>query len=463
MDSNQTSAELHGFGPIPDDQRHGKVSSQFYNWFGSQIHLSSMVLGGVGIAAGLGFWATVSAVAVGNVLGAVVTAACASMGPRRGLPQMVISRLGFGHVGNYLPAIFTTMLFIGWAAVGLSLNSQAFNQLFGMDRVAAVVVLALVGLALALYGYRWIHLFNRWLTIASVVVFGVLTVVALARSDAGTFAGTSAGVNGPKQWLLEFAIAFSFTLSWSSYASDYSRYLPASVTSKRVFWACFSALFVAATWAMVLGALVTALARTASIPAVATISGALAPVVFLVLILSQQIAVVLNMYSGSLATLSWDAPGRRWFVAILLAAVSTALAIAFGGPEFLLRYEQFLFLIAYFVTPWFAVTLITVYVRYRRVETLPPASAFYDRAGPLAGTRWPAWLCFVVGILASVPFMATKLYTGPIGHALGGVDLSYLVGFVVAGAAYLASGTRASAEVPSSLSGEPLSDRRDPV
>jgi NCS1 family nucleobase:cation symporter-1 len=39
-------------------------------------------------------------------------------------------------------------------------------------------------------------------------------------------------------------------------------------------------------------------------------------------------------------------------------------------------------------------------------------------------------------VAVSVPFMATVLYTGPIGKALGGADISYGVSGIVAGVIY---------------------------
>ena len=42
----------------------------------------------------------------------------------------------------------------------------------------------------------------------------------------------------------------------------------------------------------------------------------------------------------------------------------------------------------------------------------------------------------MIGFLVSIPFMDTTLYVGDLSKALGGADIAYLVGFVVAGAVY---------------------------
>jgi NCS1 family nucleobase:cation symporter-1 len=41
-----------------------------------------------------------------------------------------------------------------------------------------------------------------------------------------------------------------------------------------------------------------------------------------------------------------------------------------------------------------------------------------------------------VGIVVQIPFVATDLYTGPCARALGGVDLSWIVGIAVVSPVY---------------------------
>ena len=45
---------------------------------------------------------------------------------------------------------------------------------------------------------------------------------------------------------------------------------------------------------------------------------------------------------------------------------------------------------------------------------------------------------YAVGILVEIPFMNAELYEGPIARALGGADISWLVGLAVSGALYFA-------------------------
>ncbi|MEV6411907.1 cytosine permease [Kribbella sp. NPDC051718] len=62
--------------------------------------------------------------------------------------------------------------------------------------------------------------------------------------------------------------------------------------------------------------------------------------------------------------------------------------------------------------------------------------ALYD-----PGARYGAWngaalVSYLAGIALQIPFLAQKLYTGPITDALGGADISWLVGLFVTAAIY---------------------------
>jgi NCS1 family nucleobase:cation symporter-1 len=43
---------------------------------------------------------------------------------------------------------------------------------------------------------------------------------------------------------------------------------------------------------------------------------------------------------------------------------------------------------------------------------------------------------YVAGVAVQVPFLAQSLYTGPFTEALGGADISWIVGLVVPGVIY---------------------------
>jgi len=62
--------------------------------------------------------------------------------------------------------------------------------------------------------------------------------------------------------------------------------------------------------------------------------------------------------------------------------------------------------------------------------------ALYDPAGRYGSWNLPALACYVIGVVVQIPFLAQKLYTGPITNMLGGADISWIVGLVVTAALY---------------------------
>jgi nucleobase:cation symporter-1, NCS1 family len=47
-----------------------------------------------------------------------------------------------------------------------------------------------------------------------------------------------------------------------------------------------------------------------------------------------------------------------------------------------------------------------------------------------------ALVCYLLGILVQIPFVASDVYTGPVARAMGDIDFSWVVGLLVVSAAY---------------------------
>ena len=97
------------------------------------------------------------------------------------------------------------------------------------------------------------------------------------------------------------------------------------------------------------------------------------------------------------------------------------------------KFQNVLLFTAYWIAPFLAVVLIDWRDRRGGVnrETLVHMLEWRNLR-----TGWPALLSLVVGFVAMVPFMDTGLVHGAVSNHLDGADLSFVVGFVVAGALY---------------------------
>ncbi|GDY59061.1 hypothetical protein SVIO_096840 [Streptomyces violaceusniger] len=82
-----TKVEPFGVDHIPDNERHGKPSSQFFVWFAAGLNFPIILLGFSAVGLGLSFGAAVAAIVVGAGLGSLLMAVMSRMGVRLGCPS----------------------------------------------------------------------------------------------------------------------------------------------------------------------------------------------------------------------------------------------------------------------------------------------------------------------------------------------------------------------------------------
>src|SRR5947199_7871243 len=95
------SIETQGIERVsPKTRTHVRIYDNFTLWFSANLVISTVALGAIAVPVfGLGFWDSVYAILIFNVLGAIPVAVLATMGPKLGLRQMTISRFSFGWTG----------------------------------------------------------------------------------------------------------------------------------------------------------------------------------------------------------------------------------------------------------------------------------------------------------------------------------------------------------------------------
>ena len=430
--------EPHGIEHIDENERHGKPYLQGTIWFAAQINFVTVLIGSLAVVFGLGFWVAVITCVTANIAGALLNSAAVAMGPKLGMPQMPMSRAAFGYIGNYLPAFLATTLFVGYFATTNIVGAETVQQIWtGAPYTPIAILLGIVAIVLTIYGYNLVHSIERYMSLALGVIFVVLTIAAFVHGLGPSHTTT---VHGTALWeavALEFMIIFSFTASWAPYASDFSRYLPSGTPSRKPFGWSFVGMLLGTSWMNIVGVYLGTLAAKAGILAsVRTITHGFADVAYVGIIVGGLMVCVINAYSGALSGITWHIPLKRVPAVVLIGGVGVVLSVAFGGARFQGSLEDFLYLVAYFVTPWLAIVIIDFWVLNKGGSSYPDTAQFYRRDGALGVVHWAGLLSFLIGIAVSVPFMATVLYTGPIGKAMGGADISYGVSALVAGVLY---------------------------
>jgi NCS1 nucleoside transporter family len=444
--SDTPAIESKSIDWVPLDERKGKPSTLFPLWFMSNANLTTLATGMVGAALGASLLTSLLAIISGAAVGTIFTAFHSAQGPQLGLPQMIQSRAQFGYRGVVVICAVVVFSIVGF---------NVFNQILAADVLTLTtgaelpdlwfVVITGLALALAIYGYHWIHRFQTWLTWVFLATFGVFTVAALILSD---IPDGQLGL-GQFTWaafLVQFGAAAAYALGWAPYVSDYSRYLPPQTSPRKALFYTYTGVFVGAAWLMALGALVAALFAGASpLDAVRQAADGIVAgsgIWLLVAALPGLITVItVNIYAASLELItmvdSFRAvrPTRRLrVISCTVVAAAGLLGAILSTGEFLSNFGSFLVVLLYLLVPWTSVNLVDYYFVRRghyAVREIFVADGVYGTWG------WRGLIAYLVGIVAMIPFVVTVWFTGPVASAMGGVDIALFVGLFASAVAYV--------------------------
>jgi len=421
---------------IPLSERHGKPLQQFWTWVSPNMEFATIFVGVIGVwFFGQSFWMTTLAVVLGTALGSLSMGALAARGPLFGVPQMVLSRIGFGWLGNILPAGINALVAgVGWFAVNSVSGAFALNALLGWNTKLCLLIIVIVQLAVAFFGHNLVHAFERWAFPVLVVIFLIASVVIVGKSHPGAHI---AGV--PGGWLITFGAAFGYAAGWNPYASDYTRYLPRDTNRKATgLWAGLGVLISCVVLEVVgaAAATVTSLDKYADNPTAGFVSHlptGVADATLLAIALGAICANALNVYSGSMSFLALGVKLpltlRRAIVAIVFGIAGFFVALS-GLSDAGTRYNNFLLVIAYWIGPWLGVFFADQFLRRGKAVD----GFLFDRKH----NPWAGFAAMAIAIGVSIWLFANQTdYVGVLPKhypALG--DLTFEVGFVLAALLY---------------------------
>lgn len=416
--------------------------SQFTLWFGANMQITAVVDGALAVIFGAdALWAIIG-LTIGNLLGGVVMALHSAQGPRLGLPQMISSRAQFGVIGAALPLVLVILMYLGFAATGTVLSGQAINKMIHTDATwVGITVFGLLTFLVAAFGYRWIHGLGRIASVLGIIGFAYLTYKVLADYGLSTLVGTPHFDFVP--FLLAISLGAGWQLTFGPYVADYSRYLPEDTPASRTFFATLGGSVIGSMWAMAFGALVASIPHSGFMKNQVGFlgehlagGGAIAFVIYLVIVTGKLTVNTLNAYGGSMTMLTTVTgltrratirPVLRLVCVFLFLAVSVLIALA-ASADFLSNFKNFVLVLLMVFTPWSAINLVDYYLVSKERVDIP---ALYDVRGRYGAFGVPALVTYVIGILVQIPFLAQKMYTGPLTDELGGADISWIVGLII--------------------------------
>ena len=408
---------------------------------------------------GLDFlWACI-AIVLGVVIGLVLVGFHAIQGPKLGVPQMIQSRGQFGFYGAVVVFAASIVLDFGFLAAQLVIQADAVNLLVSSISIPAwIAILTVPVVVLTIYGYDWIHRWQRWMTVVLGITFAVVFIQAINR---GGLTGAVASTQVPSFALFMgatglFVIAI---VSWAPYVSDYSRYLPENVSKAKTFWAVVLGCAIPQIFCAVLGAYITGLLPhvSSTVAAVGDIAGKWALPVMAVSLIGSDVA---NAYTGMLALASIVSCVKDVRHSVSMRVIGSLLVIAAGTGCALLGYQHFvnnlanfLNVLLYVFIPWSAINLTDYYlVKHGDYDV----ASFFTPKGRYGGFLWRGLIAYVLAVAVQVPFINQTFYTGPLVKTLGGIDISWIVGGVAGVVFYLIALQIPTSGETASVDQEPL-------
>jgi NCS1 family nucleobase:cation symporter-1 len=436
--------ERHTIYQIPLDQRHGKARHLFTLWLGANINVLTVVTGALATTLfGQSFLVGSIAIVVGNLIGTIFMALHAAQGPRLGVPQMVQSRGQFGARGAAFVVALVVLMYMGYAGTALVTGGQSLHAILpGVSESWCIVAIGLISLAAAIYGHDLIHVCTRLMAYVAggaVLLCYVWVLFVHHLPDAFFTQGKFSAVG----FFGMVSIGAFWQLSYAPYVSDYSRYLPPDTGPRQAFWACYWGSVIGAVLPMILGALIgPAVVGGDVVEAISRLTGPASTVIVLLFAPGVAVAGAICLYGGALAVITliqtfatgWRASSRARALIATTIFIAALLIGLVGATNFLPLYGRFNEILLYVMVPWTAVNLVDYYLIRHGHYDVP--SFFAPDGGVYGRYNVAALVCYVLGILVQVPFIASDLYTGPIARAMGGIDFSWIVGLVVVSVVY---------------------------
>jgi len=409
-------------------------------WLSANLVISTIALGALAVPIfGLGFWDGVAVIILFNVLGVLPVAFFSTLGPKLGLRQMTISRFSFGWVGGIIMAAFNVAACIGWSAVNVIIGGQLIFALTNgaIPRWAGILIIAILTTLVSIYGYRYVHRYERYAWIPMAIIFAILFIVAAPHLKIlPTPAFGAVEIAG----LLSFGGAvFGFAVGWSSYAADYNVNQPEDTPSSRVFWLTYLGVFVPCVLLETMGMALTSWIPKGGGDLLAAVANPLGGFgTFLVALLAFSVIAnnIPNDYSLGLSIQVFGHAFqrvKRYVWTLIGAVVYVAIALP-AAANFNVTLENFLLIIAYWLGPWAIILVLEHFVfRHGRYNVNDWNTASRLPIG------WAAIVSMVVGLVGVVLGAAQVYYVGPLANLVNppyGMDVGFELGVVFAGVSY---------------------------
>lgn len=359
---------------------------------------------------------------------------------------MVQTRPQFGRYGAIFIWLVAVMVYWGYVVLNVNLMGATAEQLGMGSFTVSGLILGLLSIVFAIFGYNWLHVGQRYTSIVliavlAVFVWGITYQVGLP-SDQLSFTGTFHFI----PFLMVVSASLAYQLSWAFFVSDYSRYMPPTTSHRSII--LYTAIGAGAgVFAMeAVGAVAAALFPKDGLTVALQQSGNLIMSGFggVLLFVGGIALLIFNgmcVYGGALTLITAmdsvvstsPTKGLRLKTIAMIGTTATIVGVLLPADFINTTFYTILAVLAYLMAPWTAVNLVDYFVvrkgKYSIMEIFNPKGIY-------GCWNWRGILAYTLSFIAMIPFMYLSFYQGPVAVYFGGVDYAFFVGIPVGAVLY---------------------------
>ncbi|KAK6202898.1 permease for cytosine/purines, uracil, thiamine, allantoin-domain-containing protein [Scheffersomyces amazonensis] len=445
------NAEIRGIQRVPENKRVDKtLLSPLFMFLSPNLAISALSTGALGPTLfGLDFKTSIIVIVLWSIIGALPVGFYCSFGMKFGLRQQIMSRYFTGNIMGRVFALFNVISCIGWNAINVIPCVQLLTAVGPLPAWAGCLIFVVITCLLAVFGYKTIHLYERYSWIPNFAIYLVI-IARFSQSHSftwGTMEGSSATKAG--NVLTFISTIFGFTAGWAPSAADYTVYMPHDTPAWKVGSAMVIGLSAPTIFAAILGAAIGMGTFTNEAYSNAFEENSVGGLVYEILCgdntnQGYRFVVVLLALSGIANNLPgsyslsvsiqcmWSqlakVPRLVWCV------LGNFLSLGLSIPAYYVfeaAMSNFLSIISYNVSIYLGISLTEHFI-YRKGYSGYDVSNFNDRKTLPVGIAGVVAFCF--GVVSTVLCMDQTWYVGVIARKLGdyGGDISFELNIVFA-------------------------------
>jgi nucleobase:cation symporter-1, NCS1 family len=429
--------EQFGIEAIPEDRKTVKWYDLFSIILNFLVNPATILRGGLGVAAGLSFQASLTAECCGIIIAAVFYVIMATVGVDYGIPGQVATRAVYGLRGSKLiPSFLRSIASCYWFAfqtvIGATAICAVLQKLTGTaySLILVSVIFGIIQALVAVVGYSSLKALSRLALPVKLVIFVYLFVLLANQSDpnfspSAVFSFT--GKNGGWDWVIFVAWLNASAAGWLTMITDAADFCRYSRSRLDMWVGTLSAVTIGTFVSGALGAYAAAatLGKTANpFVIIAGVSTSwLTLFLILVFIAFDNWTInVLNLYTGGLSISNiFERLGRFW-TTLIASSVGIALSAV---PDVLNSYLSYATLLGNFFSPICGVLVFDYLILKRTRIDVPALFTLDGRYRYWGGFNLIAVAWTVLGFLfymfvvpaAWIPTVCTIAFTG-IGYTL---------------------------------------------